>query len=118
MANKVTQKQAILYQLYNHRHDIDAEAYIPAWHMIGEVLVDEIGQWGFVSYEVSARLSEMYKENPLLLERVWIEGKTGAKYYGYRIAKNARPEDVVNPELSEFYSKIRRKPSTLKSIFR
>lgn len=107
-SEKVTQRQAILFHLYRQRKNaVDHEMYIPVWKMIGEVFVPEVGLWGFVSYEVSARMSEMFKENPGLFERVMMKGKTGAQYYGYRIALNAKPSDIVEKDLKEFYSKIK-----------
>lgn len=104
---KVTQYQGIFYQLYRARKE-DPEKYIPIWQLIGEVLVDEVGKWAFISYEVSARMSEMFSENPRLFERTEVIGKTGAKYYAYRISRNVRPEDIVNPELKKFYQIIKK----------
>lgn len=99
---KVTQHQAIFYQLYKSRIK-DPEVYIPIWLLIGEIYVEELGIWGFVSYEVSARMSELYKDNPRLFERKMVTGKTGAKYYAYRIAWEVLPGDIVDPDLKKFY---------------
>jgi predicted AlkP superfamily pyrophosphatase or phosphodiesterase len=104
---KVTQRQAIFYQLYDNRSK-DPEQYIPIWQLIGEVYVREKGVWAFVSYEVSARMSELYSMNPNLFERKLVTGKTGAKYNAYRIARNVKPEDIVDPDLSVFYKSIKR----------
>lgn len=99
---KITQHQAIFYQLYQSRLK-NPEVYIPIWQLIGEVWVEEVGLWGFVSYEVSARMSEMYKDNPRLFERKLVTGKTGAQYYAYRIAWEVLPGDVVDTDLKKFY---------------
>jgi len=105
-SEKVTQRQAIFFHLYKGKK-ADPEMFIPIWKMIGEVFVPEVGMWGFVSYEVSARMSEMFKENPGLFERVMMKGKTGAQYYGYRLALNCTPELIVEKDLKEFYQRIR-----------
>lgn len=105
-SEKVTQREAIFFHLYKNRKT-DPEMYVPIWKMIGEVFVPEVGLWGFVSYEVSARMSEMFRENPGLFERTMMKGKTGAQYYGYRIAVNVKPEHIVEKDLKQFYSKIK-----------
>lgn len=74
---------------------------------MGEVYIDPLDQWGFVSYEVSARLSEMNKDNPRLLEWVTIQGRASyIQYRGYRIRDNATPEDIDDPKLKAMYTKI------------
>lgn len=108
MKNKVTQHQGIFYQLYQSRLK-DPEAYIPIWQLIGEVYVTELGLWAFVSYEVSARMSELYSKNPKLFERKIVTGKTGAKYYAYRIAWAVQQDDIVDQDLKKFYYKVRSK---------
>lgn len=105
---RVTQRQAIFYQLYNARLK-DPEQYVPIWHLIGEVYVEEKSCWGFVSYEVSARMSELYSQNPNLFERRMMTGKTGARYYGYRISHTASMELIKDEELLSFYKLIKRK---------
>jgi hypothetical protein len=108
MRNKVTQKEAIFYQLYDKRSAGDREAYTPIWQLIGEVYVKELGMHAFVSYEVSARMSELWSTNPNLFERKQVVGKSGAKYNAYRIALNVKQEDIVDPELKKFYFKIKK----------
>lgn len=102
---KVTQQQAIFYQLYLARKE-NPEQYIPIWKLIGEVYVPAYGVWGFVSYEVSARMSELFRYNPNLFERKQIVGKSGAKYYAYRISLHVKPDDIKQPDLKEFYSRV------------
>jgi Asp-tRNA(Asn)/Glu-tRNA(Gln) amidotransferase B subunit len=75
--------------------------------MIGEIYCIELGLWGFVSYEVSARMSEMFKTNPSLFQRTMMRGKTGAKYYGYRISPDVQPYMIHDEDLKDFYKKIK-----------
>lgn len=105
---KVTQHQAIFYQLYKSRLE-DPERYIPIYQLIGEIEIKELGLWGFVSYEVSARMSELYSENPKLFSRKEVQGKTGARYFAYRIRQGVQPEDIADPDLFKFYKIIKSK---------
>ena len=75
--------------------------------MIGEFFCEEVGLWGFVSYEISARLSEMYNGNHNLLERKMLKGKTGASYYGYRISTTAKIDNIGDVNLRKFYFRIK-----------
>lgn len=105
---KVTQHQGIFYQLYKAR-TANPEEYIPIWKLIGEVWVEEVRLWAFISYEVSARMSELYSENPTLFEREQVTGKTGARYYAYRIRIGVSEDDIVEPDLKKFYNLIKTK---------
>lgn len=104
--NKVTQRQAIFYRLYNEWLK-DREFYTPVWQLIGEIYVAEKRQWAFVSYECSARMSEMFTTNPNLFQRKQIEGRSGAKYYAYKIATDAKIEYFKDDSLVDFYKSIR-----------
>ena len=103
---KVTQVQTMFYKLYEARK-LDKEKYTPIFELIGEAYVKPIGVWGFVSYEVSARMSEMFKKNPNLLQRKQVIGKSGARYYAYRLSLNVTSADIIDPDLKEFYGKVR-----------
>jgi len=103
---KITQHEAIFYQLYKKRK-VDPNEYTPIWQLIGEVYCEELRVWGFVSYEVSARMSELYKDNPSLFERVQVTGKTGATYYAYRIAVRAKANKIANSDLLRFFQEIK-----------
>ena len=100
--NKVTMHQAIFYQLYQARKE-NPEQYIPIWKLIGEVYIEELGKWGFVSYEVSPIMSEIYRLNPNMLERRITTGKSGSKYYEYRFSLNVSGEMIKDEKLLEFY---------------
>lgn len=103
---RVTQSHAIFYQLYNAREK-DREMYTPVWKLVGEIYIEEIGRWGFVSYEASARMSELFRDNPDLFERRRVTGKSGSKYYEYRINRNVSKEDIKDGKLLSFYKVIK-----------
>lgn len=87
---KLTQKQQIFYRLLVERK-LRPVQYMPIWQFIGEFHIAEADQWGFISYEVSARMSELWREIPDgVIQREIVTGRSGAKYYSYRI----------NPELN------------------
>lgn len=94
--------EAIFYQLYKIRQE-NKYLYTPVWKLIGEVFLKELEVWGFVSYEVSARLSELYKNNPGLFEREHTVGKSGSTYYQYRIRLEMSPEDIKEPKIISLY---------------
>lgn len=104
---RVTQKQAVFYRLLKNRNE-EGNVFIPVHQFMGEIFVPEFDKWGYVSYECSARLSEMFRDNPGLLAREYITGKSGAKYYGYRIHREATAEKIVDPDLRKVYEAVKR----------
>ena len=114
MKKKLTQYEAIFYRMYTeHRKDKQRTPFplkelIPVHGFMGEIYCEEVDLWGFVSYEVGARISELYSDNPGLFYRELIIGKSGAKYYGYRIADDACPDMMRDPKLKALYEKCRR----------
>lgn len=113
MRNRVIQHHAIFYQLYLAREK-DPQAYTPIWKLIGEVYVPEMAKWAFVSYEVSARMSELFKANPNLFDRQLTTGKSGSRYYEYRIRNGVTIEDIRDEKLLDFYKKMKLKRDILK----
>lgn len=105
---KISMREAIFYKLYKHYKSEERMEFVPVFDFMGEVYCEEVKKWGFVSFEVSARLSELYSGNPGLMERKEIVGKSGARYYGYRFAANVKPELISDPTLFEFYEAIRK----------
>lgn len=106
MRNRITQKEAIFYQLYQNWKSKE-HAYIPVFKLMGEVHVTELGQWGFVSHEVSARCSELRTENPRLMQHIEIKGKApGVVYYGHRLNPDATPDMIENADLRKFHKRI------------
>lgn len=104
---KITQKQLAFYVLYKAMKETPYE-YVPAWKCVGEIYVEELGKWEMMSYKCPTRLTDIYQENPDLLERTVIVGKSGAHYYGYRIRQSVSPYDIKDKKLSMFRSMIRR----------
>lgn len=104
--SRLTQKEAVFYVLYK-RHREGAEDHLPVFRLMGEVWCEELGKWGYVSYECSARASELMRDNPGLLHRTKLRGRSGASFYGYKIAAGARAETILDPDLHAFYRTIK-----------
>lgn len=81
----------------------DPTRYIPAYEFVGEKHLTPVGQWYLMSYKCPTRLTEVFQENPGILERTRIEGKSGATYYGYRIQETADPDMIQNEKLCKLY---------------
>ena len=96
------------YKLYKERAE-DPQRYVPTWEFVGEMNIIELGsRWVLMSYKCPTRLTDIFQENPDLLERKMITGKSGAKYYGYRFALNATKNFIRDEKLLQFYNKIHR----------
>lgn len=107
MKNKITQKQLAFYKLYKKFKD-NHEEYLDTWEFGGEIHIIELGRWELMSYKCPARLSDIYNENPDFLERRIVTGKSGSKYFQYRITNISNPiEKLVDPILLEFYRKVK-----------
>lgn len=123
--SKVTQKKAAFYTLYREFREakalpeaqgrINAFRFIPTWEFVGEIHIPELGVWVMRSYKCPTRLTDIYQENPGLLERKLIIGKSGSKYYGYRFSAQARAELIKDETLREFYKSIKGKQVTVNS---
>lgn len=94
-----------LYKLRAERA-IDPTRFVATWEFGGEMLIKELGTWVLMSYKCPARLSDIFLQNPTLLEREEIVGKSGAKYFGYRLRLHVTPNDIVDTKLKSFYDKI------------
>lgn len=104
---KITQKQLAFYMLYKALKTTPGE-YVPTWKCVGEVHIEELKCWEFMSYKCPTRLSDIYTENPGLLERTDMIGKSGAHYYGYRIRAGVTKEDIRDEKLAEFRRAIQK----------
>lgn len=101
MKKQMTQKRAVFYMLYK-AHKENPEEYIPAWKFVGELFVPEINEWFFMSYKCPANGVMIHFDNPNLIERRFVTGKTGAKYFEYRIRQGVTTSDIVEPSLISF----------------
>lgn len=124
---KLTQTEAIFYVMFksfkNELPDFKKQIifegkndlsntkgyFIPVFKFMGEVYCEELGLWGYVSHECSARCSELKKINRNLIDVTTIEGKSGARYYGYRFAPDATPSMINDEKLLEFYKLVSKK---------
>lgn len=108
MKNRIIQKQLAFYLLYKSFKE-NKEMYLNTWQFGGEILIEEIGVWGLMSYKCPARLSDIYNENPDFLERRRATAKSGAKYFQYRITNKDNPiEKLVDLSLLEFWKRIKK----------
>lgn len=98
---KPTQKMTILYQLVENK--LRGNLFIPVYGFMGETYIKPLKMYGWVSYEVAARMCDINKENPGLLERKLHKGKSGAWYYAYRLASGNTAHLISDPILYDFY---------------
>ena len=61
-----------------------------------------------MSYKCPANGVDIYFENPGMIERRQTTGKSGAKYYEYRINPDVKEEDIVDKDLLKFYKLIKK----------
>lgn len=103
---KVTQKEMVFYKLYIERVK-DPERYVPTWEFGGEMFIKELNEWVLMSYKCPTRLTELIQDNPSLIERDVIKGKSGAEYYGYRFKEGCSMDDISDQSLKDFYRLIK-----------
>jgi len=101
----LTQKQLAFYKLYT-AYKTAPGVYVAAWEFVGEIFVKEINKWALMSYKTPANGLLIYTENPGLIERRKVRGKSGSLYYEYRIAPNPGVEKIRDPDLLRFYRLI------------
>lgn len=112
--SKVTQKQMAFYKLFSARKE-DAQRYVPTWEFIGEMFIVELNEWVLMSYKCPTRLTDLFQENPQLLERKLIKGKSGAEYYGYRFREGGNKHDIRDVSIQAFYARLKNEPHTTKA---
>lgn len=93
----------ILWKAYKENPD----QYIPAWKFLGEIYIEEINEHVFASYKCPANGVNVYFKNPGLLDRRCVNGKSGAKYFEYRIAPNPSMAKIVDEKLLGFYKRLK-----------
>lgn len=102
---KISQKQAVFYKLYKEWLK-DDERYVPAWEFVGEIKIEPFDSWFLMSYKCPTRLTDIYQENPDIIERDLIIGKSGAYYYGYRLKNPLDVKLIKDHTLFSFFEKI------------
>ncbi|OGG65139.1 hypothetical protein A2Z56_02510 [Candidatus Kaiserbacteria bacterium RIFCSPHIGHO2_12_45_16] len=103
---KITHEMAVFYILFTE-HLKNREQYHPPNIVdVGDVLVKELNKWVFTTWKTPARFSEIFQENPDLLERVLVKSKSGSKYYKYRLNINFVPRLIKDGRLQEFFEAI------------
>lgn len=105
MKDRMTQSEAIFYALYQKFQNKTGE-YIPVWEFMGEHYCLELKKWGYVSHECSARASEMKKKNPDLVQSIGIIGKSGARYFGYRLTPFLNENMIMDDKLKALFKVI------------
>jgi hypothetical protein len=98
---RITQKKTAFYILWK-AHKANPEEYLPAWKFVGEIHIEELGKWAFMSYKGPTNGLVIYFDNPGLVERQMTTGKTGARYYEYRLAPHSGLAMIRDTELREF----------------
>lgn len=113
MKYKTTQQQMAFYKLYEERKK-DPERYVAIWEFVGEIFIKPTNKWELMSYTCPHRVFEVYQENPDLIERKMLIGKSGAHYYGYRLNINVSVEYIKDEKLKDFYKLIKTNDQRLK----
>lgn len=108
MSNRITQKKSAFYKLWKEKKG-GSSRFIPTWEFLGEMLIKELNEWVLMSYKCPTRLTDLFQENPSLLERKMLEGKSGAQYYGYRLRPGATPKDIKDEIILSFYKQLNSK---------
>lgn len=98
-------RESIMYQLLKNLEK--GNLHIPVFDFMGDVFSPEINKGGFVSHECSARLSEIRKHNPALLDVIEQKAKyTNNRFYCYRLRQDFSPEYVLEKDLKQFIKEI------------
>jgi len=103
---KITQKELVFYKLYKERQ-LNKERFVNVWEFIGEIFLEELGVWGYMSYTCVHRAFEVFDDNTGLIERKKVTGKSGSRYYAYRLAPDVKAENIKDEKLLSFYKRVR-----------
>jgi len=104
--DKITQKKAVFYILWKAYKE-NPEQFVPAWRFVGELAIPELDKYFFMSYKCPANGVELYFENPGLIERRITTGRSGAKYYEYRIAPNPTLDKIKDENILKFHKMVK-----------
>lgn len=95
------------YKLYRAYKE-DPERWVKIWEFVGEMFIEELNTWVLMSYKTPTNGSEIFFDNPKLVERRKVVGKTGARYFEYRLAPNPSVDKIQEQKLLDFYLKIKK----------
>lgn len=104
---KFTQKKTAFYILWKAYKE-NPEQFVPTWKFVGEIYIEELNHWFFMSYKGPTNGLTIYFDNPKLFERKHVEGRSGAKYYEYKIKTDDIENAIEDPDLLEFYNLLKR----------
>ena len=108
----MTQRETCFYLLYK-QHKQDPQVYINVFDLMGETYCKELGIYGFVSHECSARMSKLFDENKnrrtmeRLFERKYMHGRSGSKWYAYRLNLHPSKDLIISDDLVSFYAALK-----------
>lgn len=105
---KITQEFQVFYKLYQSFKE-DRTKWVSAWEFVGEMYIAELDVWTLMTYKTPANGVKIYFDNPNLIERQRVTGKSGAKYYQYRFSPNVSASLIRDPKLLDFYTRIKAK---------
>lgn len=91
--------------LWQHHQLIQKPEYVPAWKFVGELYIPEIDEHFFMSYKCPANGVAIHFENPGMIDRRQTTGRSGARYYEYRLVPDFEA-NMVEPKLKEFYQRL------------
>lgn len=107
---KITQEFQVFYKLYQtYRENKEERKWVSAWEFVGEMYIKELDQWTLMTYKTPANGVKIFFDNPGLIERERVTGKSGAKYFKYRFSKDVSVDLIQNQELLNFYKLIKSK---------
>lgn len=115
MKFRITQEMMVFYKLYSEYRS-NRDRWVPAWEFVGELFIKELNVWVLMSYKAPANGVNIFFANPGLVQRQKVTGRSGSKYYEYRIAPNPMPEKIRDPKLYDFYQRIRKGAALLEKV--
>lgn len=75
---------------------------------MGDHRIEVLGEWCFMSYEVSTTMSKLKADEPHLFESKDWKNRNGSTSLAYRISPTITPEKIQTEEIRKFY--LRTKP--------
>ena len=109
----MTQKKAVFYILWKAYLE-NSEMFVPAWKFVGELHIPEINEWFLMSYKCPTNGLDIYFDNPNLIERRYFTGKSGAKYYEYRLIYPFNKDKIIEDAIKTFYLDVSGERKVLK----